>query len=73
MTLKTFGLKLTHSIKGLFYCPSNSLNEYWSYFDETNELATDQNTDMIMFGDFNQDILQADKNNKEIRILTKYY
>ena len=44
---------------GLFYRAPNSFTEHWSYFDETIELATEQNTDVMIFGDFNQDMLQA--------------
>ena len=46
---------------GLFYRPPNSQAEYWESFDENIEQVTDQNTNMIIFGDFNQDILKTDK------------
>ena len=49
----------------------NSQAEYWERFDENIELVTDKNTDMIILGDFNQDILKTDKSNIFLRKLNK--
>ena len=57
---------------GLLHRPPNSQAEYWESFDENTELVTDLNTDMIIMGDFNQDILKTDKNNIFLRTLIKY-
>lgn len=57
---------------GLFYRPPNSSAEYWDHFDSNIESASDLNNDIIIMGDFNQDMLQINVNNQLNRIMTKY-
>lgn len=57
---------------GLFYRPPNSTVDYWDSFENCLELATDQNLDLIIMGDFNQDIRMSDNTTKFIKILHKF-
>ena len=57
---------------GLFYRPPNSSAEYWEHFDSNVESALDKNLDLVITGDFNQDVLNITPNNQLNRIMLKY-
>lgn len=60
------------SLLGLFYRPPNSANEFWDYFEETLENASDHNLDLLILGDFNHDILKHGNTGKLNRIMPKF-
>ena len=59
-------------LSGLFYRPPNSTAEFWNILEDTIENASDLNHDMIILGDFNNDILSNNCNKKLERIMLKF-
>ena len=57
---------------GHFYRPPNATSDFWEKFDSTIEKAAEENIDLIILGDFNQDILKINSNSPFLRILSKY-
>ena len=57
---------------GHFYRPPNPTSDFWEKFDSTIEKAAEENIDLIILGDFNQDILKINSNSPFLRILSKY-
>ena len=51
-----------------FYRPLNATSDFWEKFDNTIEKAAEENIDLIIFGDFNQDILKINSNGPFLRI-----
>ena len=57
---------------GLFYRPPGSTADYWESFETCLDSASDQNLDIIIMGDFNQDMMIKDSSVKLERILCKF-
>ena len=57
---------------GHFYRPPNATSDFWEKFDSTIEKTVEENIDLIILGDFNQDILKINSNSPFLRILSKY-
>ena len=57
---------------GHFYRPPYATSDFWGKFDNTVEKAAEENIDLIILGDFNQDILKINSNSPFLRILSKY-
>lgn len=57
---------------GLFYRPPNSSIEFWNHFENSLESASEQNMDMIVLGDFNEDILSPVSSNHLTRTMLKF-
>lgn len=57
---------------GLFYRPPNSGVDYWDLFEENIELASEKNSDIVILGDLNQDMIQLDNNSHICKIMSKF-
>lgn len=57
---------------GLFYRPPNSTIEFWDSFESNIEKASDLNLDLLILGDFNQDILNLNPSCHIYRIMSKF-
>lgn len=57
---------------GLYYRPPNSSSEYWDAFESNIELVSDLNCDLLVLGDFNQDMHQTNSNNHLKQIMSKF-
>lgn len=57
---------------GLYYRPPNSTSDYWDYFENNIELVSDLNCDLLILGDFNQDMLKTNTNNHLKQIMSKF-
>ena len=57
---------------GTFYIPPNSDQQYWSYFEQSIELALNTNIDIILTGDFNINQLNNNPNDKIGCLLTQF-
>lgn len=62
----------TKFLLGLFYRPPNSAAEFWDYFEDVLDKASEQNLDLLILGDFNYDILKHNKNGRLERIMLKF-
>lgn len=56
----------------LLYRLPNSSVDFWNHFDDAFQNASDQNMDMIVLGDFNEDILSATSNSHLTRIMQTF-
>ena len=57
---------------GLFYRPPNSTEEFSDIFEDSIENASDLNHDMIILGDFDNDILSNNCNKKLGKIMLEF-
>ena len=57
---------------GLFYRPPDSSAEFWNHFEDSVESAADLNLNMLIVGDFNNDLLSKYYNRKMTRIMQKF-
>lgn len=57
---------------GLFYRPPNSTIEYWDALESNIEKVSEDNLDLLILGDFNQDILNLNPNSQLFRIMSKF-
>ena len=57
---------------GLFYRPPNSTIEFWDALESNIEKASELNLDLLILGDFNQDILNLNPNCQFFRIMSKF-
>ena len=57
---------------GLFYRPPGSTVDYWDSFENCLDVAMEQNLDLIVMGDFNQNMTAKDNPNRLDRILCKF-
>ena len=71
ITQNVFGWKLNLKTKSI-YIPPDSGSQAWLNIEQSIDLALDSNHDIIIVGDFNNNQLNNNTNNKTRSLLTQY-